>query len=222
MTQVLVRVGLVTLLLAGILFWAFSGVKEHEEIADKAVEKQVPFDLEIADDSLATWREFTSTVGGFRVDFPAYPQHANEIVPVPNTDMYLEYNIYVAEPDKDSSFMLSLITYPKEMTVNRPENILQTVMNEMLLANPTNQLRQVSLGDYQGHPQLEFQIQNQDIHMWNRAIMVGHTLYLITVTATHKGDTEKSYARFNRSFELIKTNEGAAATSQEAPPQNRG
>ncbi len=116
MMQVLVRVGLVILVLGGILFWAQTSLWKHERVAEEAISKQVEFDLEIAEDSLATWREYTSAVGGFRVEFPAYPQHANEIVPVPNTEMYLEYNIYVAEPDEESSFMLSLITYPKAVS----------------------------------------------------------------------------------------------------------
>lgn len=172
-------------------------LKRAEEIAKRDSK------LEFSDTTAASWREYHSSVGSFKVLFPAYPQHAHEVVPVPNTEFILEYNIYVAEPDETSSYMVSLITYPDALDVSRAENILQTVMNEMLNSNPLNRLTDVKMSEWNGNPQLEFVIENNELGILNRAIMIGHTLYLLTATYTNQSNAKGDYDRFVESFEHV-------------------
>lgn len=214
-----VRLILAVVILALLLGLAYRSVGHQQEYADKEREGSQQL-LEVSDETLAVWREYHSDVGKFKVLFPAYPQHANEVVPVPNTHVYLEYNIYIAEPDVHSSYMVSLITYPGEMDVTNPENILQTVMSEMLQANPLNQLKQVNLSYFEEHPQLEFTIENPEISMVNRAIMVGHTLYLLTVTHTAGEDSNGDEVKFTQSFELLEDGEKAAVHSSSSAQSN--
>jgi hypothetical protein len=207
---VYIRVGLFAVLLGIIAMWATTTVWQHEEWAREAVATQKQPYLEVAEDGSSVWRDFQSAVGFFRVRFPAYPQHANEVVPIPNTDLYLEYDIYVAEPDQNGSYMVSLINYPSEVEVTNPENVLQTVMNEMLLANPLNQLESVNL--LQGETAvLLFDIRNQDVVIRSKAMMRGQTLYLLTVTQSVGYESDLDYQTFIESFEFMEAAASATA-----------
>ena len=58
------------------------------------------------------WKEFSSPDGEFNVLFPTLPQHAKENLTDPKTNEVRKYNMYVAEKNDGTIFMISLISFP--------------------------------------------------------------------------------------------------------------
>jgi len=167
--------------------------------------KLLPVDTEKPLDSepFEEWREFTSAIGNFRVMLPAVPLHAEESLPVPDSETVLKYNMYASETNDGATYMISLITYPEAIDTSKPENMLENVMNEMTSANPTNKLRSLNFHEYLGHKALDFFIESPEIVVSSRAFVSGKTLYLLTMIDKQEQYKEDEFLYFLNSFELL-------------------
>ena len=167
--------------------------------------KLLPVDTEkpIEAKPFEEWREFTSAIGEFKVMLPAVPLHAEESLPVPESKVVLQYNMYASESNDGTTFMISLITYPEEIDTSKPENMLENVMNEMVSANPTNSLRSLNFHEFLGHKALDFFIESPEIVVNSRAFVSGKTLYLLTMIDKKEQYDEEEFLYFINSFELL-------------------
>jgi len=149
------------------------------------------------------WREFHSVIGNFKVSMPGQPQHAIEKLPIPNTELFVNYNMYVAEEGDGTTVMVSLIRYPKEVDTSNREAMLENVMNEMVSSDPGNQLRSMKFSKFQDQLTLDFRIENKNILILNKALMVKQDLYLLTLIDKTGNFQELEFSHFINSFKLL-------------------
>ncbi|MBB65104.1 MAG: hypothetical protein CMO81_08575 [Waddliaceae bacterium] len=154
---------------------------------------------------LQGWREYNSTDGGFRVEFPAFPQHVKEYYALADTGLLLEYDVYVVEEEDGTIYMMSLITYPQEIDTSDTTAILHGLKEEMMQSNETNALQSEEQTQYKGVDALNFVIQNQEADINSRALMNDHTLYLLSVIDRKNQFQRDDYMHFVNSFELLET-----------------
>jgi hypothetical protein len=149
------------------------------------------------------WKEFRSDGGHFTVSFPAIAQHATENLPDPKTHQKRRYDMYVAEKNNGSVFMVSLITYVDEKSISTPKKILKETLEEMVAANPENKILSVNEANYLNHEAIGFSLENKEARVEAKAFIVGNTLYLISYIASLDNYNKDEFRYFLSSFHLL-------------------
>jgi hypothetical protein len=184
------------LLLLGLLFLALD---------IKNAYKLIPINssAELVFPPFSGWREFQAPSERFKVFLPAPPQYAKESVPIPDTDKKRQYEMYVSEKLNGPVFMISLITYPKEVDISNVEKMLQAIVDEMMKSKADNKLKKTENVIFQGHPAIKFNIVNANFNVEGMALMVDRTIYLLSYIAQNSEFTADDYQYFINTFKLL-------------------
>lgn len=146
------------------------------------------------------WRDFTSPDKKFTVMFPGLPQNAKQTTRDAKTQELRNYNMYVAEKGDGSIFMISLIQFPDSKQA--PEIIQKSVVNDLLAANPANQLKTMKIGDYKGIRTLDFTIENNEMTIDGMTFVQGDTLFMLSSLFRNGSYHPEEYQFFLKSFDL--------------------
>lgn len=162
--------------------------------------------LPIADSSIgaptqfSSWRDFKAPDGKFSVMVPAFPQNAKQSMKDPKTKQPRQYDMYVAEKDNGTIFMISIITFVNN--TETPELLQKSVVNDLLTANPTNQLKTMKVGDYKGLKTMDFSIENGNMTIEGMTFSKGETLYLLSAIFPNTVYNPEEFRYFVNSFDL--------------------
>lgn len=142
------------------------------------------------------WQEFTTKK--FSVLLPTLPQNAKEKV------QNRLYDMYVAEKEDGTIFMISLIDFNQVINPEKTKAILNAIMEDLLSSNPENELKSSNMDTFENVTSLNFTIQNKQIIMKGRAFLEGQTLYVLTYISKLTNKSEDEYKFFINSFHLMK------------------
>jgi hypothetical protein len=78
----------------------------------------------------STWKDFNSTLAGFKATFPVYPTHETE--PLDFGGYSLNMEMYSAESSNGVFYAINFVTYPNEVDTSVPENNLEGSVNVTL------------------------------------------------------------------------------------------
>jgi hypothetical protein len=132
-------------------------------------------------ESNENWKEFNSTSGQFKVDFPSYPGHDSQTVPL-QADLTMTIDTY--ESSKNNvSYGVNTVVYSSEIDTSNPINNLEGGINGMLASSEGNTLVSSQHGKYQGYDSTDFLIYNsvEKANLKGRLIMKDQRLYQIMI-----------------------------------------
>lgn len=153
--------------------------------------------------SFEEWRQFTSPLNHFQAFFPALPQHATESTIDPKTQKTRKYDMFVSQEHNGTTFMIQLISYENDDPLLAPEKVLTHIVDEMMLANPKNELTSSSEGKFQGYRSLDFSLKNPQGKIKGKAFIVNQTLYLISYISSTENFNEQEYQHFIDHFQFL-------------------
>ncbi len=153
-----------------------------------------------------SWVKYTSDDNGFHVELPKKPNHVDQTIDVPKTDLKIRYSTFVSEPSESAVYVVSVWRYPSDIDMSRPEVNLKDGFNGMLSALPGSVVIADDVKEYNGFKSLEFLVKNEDIYFQGKLILVYNTLYQVfTVYKSSEMDVMKvNYNHFINSFKLLK------------------
>ena len=154
------------------------------------------------DPNFAEWHEYNSPTGQFKVLLPSLPQHASEKMNDPKSKQTRMYDMYVVEKDNGTLFMINLITYLENKDPIENDEMLAKVMNDMLISNPKNTLKDMQMVNYQNTQAMDFIIENDQIDLSGRTFILGKTLYVLTTVAKIENYNPDEFKFFINSFQL--------------------
>lgn len=154
----------------------------------------------------ANWRDYQAPGGKFRVMLPTTPQRAEQTTRDPRTKELRHYDMYVAQENDGSTYMISIIKFPENK--QSPEEIQKTIVNDLMAANPANQLKNMKVGQFKQFKTLDFEISNPDTTINGMTFMEGNTLYLLGTIARNSALNPAEYQYFIKSFDLSGKQEG--------------
>lgn len=149
------------------------------------------------------WKTFTSTQDGFSIDLPKEPEHVQQTIDIPKSDLKIDYNTYLSEPSDNVVYVVSVWNYPKEIDMSKPEVNLQDGFGGMLSALPGSEVVSMRMTEVDGHKALEFLVKNDDIYFQGKLILVHNTLYQVFSVYKDSIDMSADYLHFIDSFDLI-------------------
>lgn len=195
MSKNLLLAGLAALVIIGFLTFKYSQDYSRSNAQQALIQ-------EYGEMQFQKWHEFNSPTAQFKVLFPTLPQHATDTIDDPKTKQSREYDMYVAEKDNGTIFMISIIKMMNK-DVKIDENALTAVMDDILVANPQSKLKTMQVGTYQSHPALDFSIENDQVNIDGKAFLEGNTLYLLTSAAKLPNYHKNEFDFFVNSFQLL-------------------
>ncbi|VVT42844.1 hypothetical protein BOKEGFJH_00362 [Chlamydia avium] len=177
-------------------------------------EKDVREILVSGDKNVSKWKRYDYTSNcGFSAEFPESPDHAGQIIEIPQSDLTIRYDTYIAETQVDNTvYVVSVWEYSEKVDISRPELNLQEGFSGILQALPESQVLFMQAKEVQGHKALEFWICCEDIYFRGMLISVNHTLYQVFMVYKNKNANalDKEYDMFTKSFKITKVREARA------------
>ena len=150
-----------------------------------------------------SWKGFTAAKSGFSVKFPSEPEHIEQKIDIPRTDLSIHYNTYVSEPNENVVYVISVWNYPAEIDMSKPEANLQDGFGGMLSALPGSQVVSMNMGEQQGFKTLSFLVKNDEIYFQGKLVLVYNTLYQVFAVYKGKEEMENNYQQYINSFKLV-------------------
>ena len=135
--------------------------------------------------------------------FPVIPQHANETVKDPETNVVRKYDMYVAQRNDGALFMITRIGFSHMKSDLDPEKIMKEMMDDMISTNPQNELRTMTATTYKGFKALDFAFGNNELTVDVKTFVDGNTLYILSWMVKNQNYNLNEYNFFINSFDLI-------------------
>lgn len=185
---------LLALALIGVFFLATDTKVEKVLLGGIAKNKPEPVALD--------WKEFVANSGNFKAVLPSHPQHAKQVVEIPNSDKKRVYEMYASDKVNGTVFMISIITYPADVDTSDITQMLQGTVTELMQGNADNKLIKQEETIYQNHPALDFTIENEPFKVEGITFMIDKALYVLSYTARINDFKPAEYKYFIDSFVL--------------------
>ena len=156
----------------------------------------------LAEPNFQLWHEFKSPAEQFKVLLPTLPQHATDKIVDPKTKEPLQYDMFVSEEENGTLYMISIITMMEGTETTIDENLLTTVMNDMLASTPEGKLKKMKMGKHKDHSSIDFSIENGQVIIDGKAFLVDQTLFALTSVAKKEAYQKQKFDFFVNSFQL--------------------
>ncbi|MBI5274700.1 MAG: hypothetical protein HY860_06590 [Chlamydiales bacterium] len=151
-----------------------------------------------------SWLSTYSKEGNCKILFPSVPEHMQQLMPVPEQNTHLQYDVYVSGFEGEAVFMMLIAEYPVQGMDGYAEMNLENFLNGILSQNPNNKLIFADISEINGHKALDFFIRTKGVFFKGRAIMANNHLYLIAMECEMQHYNEDRYNYFVNSFEFLK------------------
>jgi hypothetical protein len=144
------------------------------------------------------WKTYSYPADGFSVSLPSQPNIQKQNVPTDAGTFELRTYVVDVAP---SGMMVGVCDYGSELAGKEPDSVLQGAKNGALKNTNTRLVheRKISLGVNHG---LEFEAENDTIHITVRVYVAGTTLYQVLVVYP-VGKELQNGTEFLDSFQLI-------------------
>lgn len=152
--------------------------------------------------TFADWKDYNGGSEAFHVMLPAPPQHATQVVKDKKTGEDRFYDMTVAQKSNGTVFMVSIIHF--KGSEGAPAKVQKTVVNDLVAANPENQLKTMKVGEFQQFKTLDFSIQNSQMILEGMTFVDGERLYLLSALFPITLYSPEEFQFFIQSFELAR------------------
>ncbi|MFS8562978.1 MAG: RDD family protein [Rhabdochlamydiaceae bacterium] len=164
-----------------------------EEISNVAVEYEQNITKE-------GWIQYSSEDERFTVNFPKKPQLDTLSFDVPNSSKSLDLNEVKAKADVE--FSVSYVELPRKWRLFSSTTLLKGAMNVILENMPGAKIITKTHMKYKNYPGIDFHMTQDGNEIEGRLILVGSTLYKLTVTRPQEIGHEVHHQEFLDSFDL--------------------
>lgn len=148
------------------------------------------------------WKEFTSTEGKFKINFPTYPKTERSKKSLEGID--LSFTHYESETSNGDAFIASFTIYPQSVDTSDPKTNLEGSVNGVVASRSGNKLISSNLTSYSGDQAVDYVVQTKEGYYMNgRNILADKTLYSL-IAASEKSGIPNGYQNFLNSFQTIK------------------
>ncbi|NDD58311.1 MAG: hypothetical protein EBZ47_03530 [Chlamydiae bacterium] len=183
-------------ILGGLVCFAIlTGAAFEQEIADFGTGYTKTYSIE-------GWRSYTSQDGNFRVLFPSDPQQEFKEIPLPEQNRVLNYNELKSFQDKKVYYSVSYMQLPREWKLAGSSRVLQGALEGIVEHCDGVKLISKSYTKHGSYRALDFHYEQEGEEVQGRFIMVGTTLYRLTVTYPPSYAQKMQSQEFISSFEV--------------------
>ncbi|MFA6118785.1 MAG: hypothetical protein WCT85_05750 [Parachlamydiales bacterium] len=148
-----------------------------------------------------SWEKFYSVSGGCEILFPNKPHHIKQVVPLKESNSFLNYDVYLSFLDeKNSVCMMIVANFPNKIDISKQKDSLEGFLNGILNHKEEKKLIFANYCEFNKLQALEFLIENQDRYFKGKAFVLGDKLYLISMEYDINLNLDESFEKYANSF----------------------
>ncbi len=148
------------------------------------------------------WIAYTSTDGRFRVIFPEDPECESKVLPVPSQNKNLNYNELKSYHTKKVYYSVSYMELPRKWKMAGAKRLLQGALDLMAEYAPGTQILEKNMTKHKNLHALDFRLSQGEEETQGRLILVGTTLFRLTVVYPPSLAHQLQHQQFLDSFEV--------------------
>jgi uncharacterized RDD family membrane protein YckC len=152
--------------------------------------------------STSGWTEYVNEEAGFTVQFPNDPKEESKQLEVPEANKVLDYQELTTHQNKKVYYSVSYMELPRKWKIAGSSTLLKGALTIVVKHMPDTTLLEKSFTTHQNHRALDFRLKQGDQEVKGRLIIVGMTLYKLTVTYPSDLEQELQENPFLESFDL--------------------
>jgi hypothetical protein len=147
------------------------------------------------------WIEYASTDTGFKVCFPTSPETISKELVIPDSGKVLPYEEITCDENKKIYYSVTHLNLPRKWRLAADATLLKGVLGQIVKHTPDSVLLQKDFKMYKNHRVLDFHMSQGKNQLEGRLIIVGGTLYKLTILypSSHSAELDKNL--FLNSFE---------------------
>ncbi len=151
----------------------------------------------------SNWKEYSAADARYKVNFPAEPVLENKQLDIPSAGQSLNFEQVSAEKKK-AVYALSHVDFPRKWTLLGSNTLLKKSL-DLLVENevPAQQLLSKETTSHQGYPALDYVVSRGGDEVKGRLVLVGTTLYRLTVSYPSELKETVQHEQFVSSFNLV-------------------
>lgn len=146
------------------------------------------------------WIEFISAKNNFKTFFPAIPQYVEQNIEDPDSQTNHHYEMFVAEQNNGSVYMVNIISYGKDFKLLKPQVMLDDVIKKMQKNNENNKLAKSEDTTFNNFPAKRFQFDQDKLTILGCAFIVDNKVYVISYIAKNGQVNREEFDHFLNSF----------------------
>jgi uncharacterized RDD family membrane protein YckC len=150
------------------------------------------------------WIQYTSSHGGFRVIFPQDPEEESKLLPVPAQKKTLNYNELKSYQTQKVYYTVSYMELPRKWKLAGTSRLLQGALDVIIEHTPNSKLLYKQFTKHKNYRALDFHSKQGDEEVQGRLILVGTTLFRLTVVYPPSLAHQLQHHEFLDSFEIQK------------------
>lgn len=148
------------------------------------------------------WINYTSSEGGFRVIFPQDPEEESKLLPVPSQDRVLNYSELKSYQTKKVYYSVSYMELPRKWKLAGTSRLLQGALDMIVEHTPGAKLVYKEFTKHRNYRALDFHVEQGEEEVQGRLILVGTTLFRLTVVYPPALAHQLQQTEFLNSFEV--------------------
>lgn len=152
--------------------------------------------------SVEGWIDYTATSGEFRVLLPEEPQESSKILPVPSHNKELSYQELTSHQTKKVYYSISYMQLPKSWKLAGANRLLQGALSLIIEHSAGAELLSQSFTRHRAFKALDFHISQGSEEVRGRLILVGMTLYRLTMVYPPELAHQLQQEEFLNSFQI--------------------
>ena len=153
-------------------------------------------------EGLEGWVPYSSQDGKFSVFFPDDPKQESHAISLPDQNRVLQYNELTSYHEKKVSYSVSYMQIPKKWKLAGASRILQSALEGIIEHTSETELKNKSFTNHQSFRALDFHYTQENDQVQGRLIMVGTTVYRLTVIYPPSHTDKILHEEFLNSFQV--------------------
>ncbi len=148
------------------------------------------------------WIDYASGDGRFHVLLPEVPEEVSRVLPVPSHNRNLEYQELTSHQTQKVYYSISYMDLPKKWKLAGSSRLLQGALDLIVNHTPGAKLLFKGMTKHRNFRALDFHLTQGSEEVQGRLILVGMTLYRLTVVYPPALAHQSQHEQFLDSFEM--------------------
>jgi len=152
-----------------------------------------------------SWEKFYSIEGNCEILFPNKPHHLKQVIPLQQTNDYLNYDIYLSLIDQDNTIcMMVIANFPAIIDEINEKQSLEGFINGIINHKNDKKIIYADFSTFFNLKAVDFLLENQNRYFKGKVFIKENKLYLIAMEYNSNLNFDKTFEKYISSFNLQK------------------
>jgi hypothetical protein len=147
------------------------------------------------------WVQYSSNEAGFKISFPTNPEQAYKELVIPDSGRILSYEELTSAENDKIHYSVSHMELPRRWRLAANTTLLKGVLDVMVQYTEESAIIEKEFKKFAGHRVLDFRMTQGQDEIKGRLIIIGATLYKLSIIYPPKLANEMQTNPFLDSFE---------------------